>query len=400
MYVAPKKWSRYFADGLAVEAPPKVKGARWQPVYKMRKLFQRLLAYRLWLDKKKYWRQGDTEAANRVDAKIRLLFTDLQTHWPRLKGQAWCLAKVHEQTHVWQHIIRHGPPSGTLTITTEHQHVVVKKEAVRTQGLRQKLDEQTANRVADTMIIDTCWERMESSQRDAPVVSTEAPVTAFVPQATLGCLTIYTCPDAGVLKHTLKVKNASLVVAPVVLTLLKADMTATGCNHRVYTVLTEVVIGNELYRAHPAYRTQQQGWFDWVMLRYEKDDTVPRPHPGCQAWYPDGEAVMAEHSYAPGRIHTFLTTAPPNAKGQYDIDTVTAVVATCDFAHSPTRHSLFTTEWKAASVYANGRRQNRLEVVDATAIVRHALMIPEDETAQTFHEVWPKALWAAVFSED
>ena len=362
----------------------------------MRSIFQQLLAYRQWLKRKTYWKRGDKDAKEKARKAILKMLKALMKKWPREKGQGWAIAKVHEQRHVPDDIERHGPPSGSHTGVTEHQHIALKKDTMRTQRNRETLDQQAGNRLTETTIINECYERMERMRASAaPPVDVPVRATDYIPPCTMGC---FVADPDGTVDYT--EPTSSLPLLPEVRELLIAEMARGKFPSRTVSILSEVVTKHSLYRAHGAYKTQPQGWHDWVMLRFTKDNPDFSYHvKGCCPGHTDSVEQQADHHYAPGKILAFVTDAPPvrDAAGRYRYDhaKVKAIVATCKFRYE--KSSLFSSSWKPAPHYHGRHKTGLLELVDVSAFVRHCLMIPFDKSGTLYHEIWPPELWADTF---
>jgi hypothetical protein len=128
------------------------------------------------------------------------------------------------------------------------------------------------------------------------------------------------------------------------------------------------------------------------MLRWEREDNLRHAEDvECFAAYGDDDVIASSHLYAPGKILGFVSTSSldPN---------VMVVVATCDYSHS--RESVFSTKWQQSYVYhANNRKTNNIELVDTNAIVRHCLMVPNDDKESSYHEIWSQELWGDQFND-
>ena len=101
---------------------------------------------------------------------------------------------------------------------------------------------------------------------------------------------------------------------------------AEGHIHHRLRLGTEYNRGGTIFRAHDNYR-QLGPWYDWVMLRWEREDNYNYAQPvECQARYGDNKTIAANHLYAPGQVLGFVEAA--DGRG------VSMVASTCDFSHS------------------------------------------------------------------
>jgi hypothetical protein len=79
-----------------------------QRVNEMRQVFQMLLSYWVWLKRDSYWKRRNKDAKESARTDIRVMLRELIRLWPRLRGQGWEKAKIHEQLHVLDDIERNG----------------------------------------------------------------------------------------------------------------------------------------------------------------------------------------------------------------------------------------------------------------------------------------------------
>ena len=164
--------------------------------------------------------------------------------------------------------------------------------------------------------------------------------------------------------------------------------------HQRVCLGTEYNREGTIFRAHANYR-HTGPWYDWVMLRWAREDNRHYAQPiSCQAGYGDDETMAGEHLYAPGQILGFVQTP--------DSDGVKAVVSTCEFSHD--RGSVFSSKWKPSYVYHTGNRTGsrktpNISLVDVNAIVRHCLMVPHDLSQSSYHEIWCRELWGNEFND-
>ena len=129
---------------------------------KMSGVFQGLLCYRMWLTKTQYWSLDDRDAKIRARRRILKLMSQLQRDWNRATGNGFFIPKFHEQRHVPDDINRHGPPCGSHTGVTEHQHIHTKKATQHTQLIGNKLDHQTSLQVHKSNVINSSMEVMNN----------------------------------------------------------------------------------------------------------------------------------------------------------------------------------------------------------------------------------------------
>jgi hypothetical protein len=134
-----------------------------QRVNEMRQVFQMLLSYWVWLKQDSYWKRGNKDAKESARTAIRVMLRELIQLWPRVRGQGWEKAKIHEQLHVPDDIERNGAPQGSHTGPTEHNHIrLVKRPAKGTQQRAKVFDRQLGQRVRDAYIVDMAYACMLS----------------------------------------------------------------------------------------------------------------------------------------------------------------------------------------------------------------------------------------------
>jgi hypothetical protein len=93
------------------------------------------------------------------------------------------------------------------------------------------------------------------------------------------------------------------------------------------------------------------------------------------------------HHYAPGKILGFID----NLEGG-----CSAIVLCCEYVHK--RSGVFSTYWKLEFLDKANKRPY-IQLIDTESIVRHCLMIPENDENCGFHEIWDKERWAEEFCE-
>jgi hypothetical protein len=167
-----------------------------QRLNEMRQVFQMLLLYWVWLKRDSYWKRGDKDAREAARKAIRVMLRELIRLWPRVRGQGWEKAKIHEQLHVPDDIERNGAPQGSHTGPTEHNHIrLVKRPAKGMQQRAVVFDRQLGQRVSDGYIIDMAYQRM-ATPYDQPSLASSSLVqtTGLSPQASKGWLFILNNP--------------------------------------------------------------------------------------------------------------------------------------------------------------------------------------------------------------
>ena len=385
-----------------------------QKLNEMRQVFQMLLSYWVWLKRDTYWKRGDNDAKESARNSISVMLRELIRLWPRVRGQGWEKAKIHEQLHVPDDIERNGAPQGSHTGPTEHNHIrLVKRPAKGTQQRAEVLDRQLGQRVSDAYIVDMAYQRM-ATHYDKPlhVSSSLVQTTGLSSQGSKGWLFVDTNAFPAVPCFDLMYSKADhfsdemvdfLVEHYAALPASQPPVIGPYCRpfHRRLHLSTEYKRSGAIFRGHADYR-QTGPWYDWVMLRWAREDNQRYAGDAdCQAAYGDNDAMAKEHLYAPGRILGFVTPTPIDWTSDQETPVtsgVMAVVSTCDFSHS--RGSVFSTKWQQSYVYHSGNRKApNIQLVDPNAIVRHCLMVPHEDSQSSYHEIWSQELWGNEFND-
>ena len=371
----------------------------------MRQVFQMILSYWVWLKRDTYWSRGNKAAKTAARNAISVMLGELIRLWPRMRGQGWEKAKIHEQLHVPDDIHRHGAPQGSHTGPTEHNHIrLVKRPAKGTQQRAEVFDRQLGQRVSDSYIIDMAYQRMTTSlDSKQPPGQSLAETKGLSNQGSKTWVSIATGNSVPAQLHFDSHSKGQDHFSPVMIAFLQSHYGAfppviTGPTNPEdeHVVMPQVRLGTEykragtIFRGHPNYR-QDGPWYDWVMLRWARENNQNYTQPAeCQAGYGDDASIAKDHLYAPGQILGFVESQ--------EGDLLEAVVSTCDFKHS--RGSVFSTQWQQSFVHHTGNRKTRrIEIVDVNSIVRHCLMIPTDDSQATYNEIWSRELWSNEFSD-
>jgi len=124
------------------------------------------------------------------------------------------------------------------------------------------------------------------------------------------------------------------------------------------------------------------------MLRYSNEDgtTYRESTHGDEVYFGDPPSVAEHHEYAPGKILGFFKDP------RYD--DLQMVVKCCAFKHI--RSSPISTYWKQEYTFEN---KPWIAVISVESIVRHCLMIPENDKMEGFHEIYGRDRWAGQFCD-
>ena len=143
----------------------------------------------------------------------------------------------------------------------------------------------------------------------------------------------------------------------------------------------------------PANYRQKGPWYDWSMFRWAKEGTGSqnRSKEDSCVHYGDENTNEEDFTYAPGQILGFLKICDHASPEKV---TTQVIVLCCDSSYS--KSSVFTTHWKV--LYEDKAfTKPMIRLVSPDSIVRHCLMIPENDDWNGYHEVWTRERWAAEF---
>jgi hypothetical protein len=90
-----------------------------------------VLCYWKWLKKDSYWKRGSVRGKRDAKNAIQIMLSNIKRLMNREKGQGWSVCKFHEQLHVPDDIDRNGPPAGTHSGPTEHNHIEKVKKTTK-----------------------------------------------------------------------------------------------------------------------------------------------------------------------------------------------------------------------------------------------------------------------------
>ena len=364
----------------------------------MRYVFSMMLCYWSWLKKTTYWECGDTKARKTAEHAIKVMLHKLIQLWPRAEGNGWFKPKVHEQKHVPGDIERNGSPRNSYSGPVEHNHLDVKQQAKRTQMNRETLDGQIGNRASETYVIDYCYEHM-LRENEREEINADDTYIGKSPKTSHGKLKLtkglngkmnYKFDWSKTTYYDKHFDNDALqCVADYFVTDFYHNTDTLSCLE--LTMFTCYRRHGVIFRAHPSYKNKRS-WYDWVMLRFEKNERDVRHNKDYKAttyldevYFGDSEEIASSHHYAPCKLMGFVEMPDQSIK---------AVVMCCSYEHS--KSGVISTYWKLEFV-DKGLRHNYYALYDVDSFVRHVLMIPENAEECGFHEIWEKERWANEF---
>ena len=375
-------------------------------VAKMRQVFQMILCYWSWLKKDKYWKRGDKIAKNIARVAIRTMLVELMKLWPRDSGQGWEKAKIHEQLHVPDDIERNGAPQGWHSGPTENNHISsFKNYASQTNRRRENLDAQIGARNAESFMINTAFQKMTAAysvKDDNTTESADNVYTGIAKTASKALIFIYKERRGMEVGYPNWLGTDQGPIHPWVNSFLCQHFASlppaiqpdfnpeSTCRlaHGCARFMTEYTQGGESFRASPNFRNGGP-WYDWAMFRWAKEGTKSKNRSTADSCvhYGDNDEMRDQYTYAPGLILGFLN-------GPYPQTTPDVIVLCCDSSYS--KSSVFSTHWK---VLYNDKAMKHpmICLVSPDAIVRHCLMIPENNDWNGFHEIWSRERWGPEF---
>jgi hypothetical protein len=262
-----------------------------QRVNEMRQVFQMLLSYWVWLKRDSYWKRGNNDAKESARTAICVMLRELIRLWPRVRGQGWEKAKIHEQLHVPDDIERNGAPHGSHRGPTEHNHIrLVKRPAKGTQQRAKVFDRQLGQRVSDAYIVDMAYARMPSKygKTSHEMLSSLGHSTGLSSQGAKGRLFVDThgyqlsdllpatpCFD---LFHTKKELFSVKMIQFLIHHYAAGPASENPLigpggrqSHRRLFLSTEYKQAGTIFRGHADY-CHKGPWYNWVMLRWAGED--------------------------------------------------------------------------------------------------------------------------------
>jgi len=146
-----------------------------------------------------------------------------------------------------------------------------------------------------------------------------------------------------------------------------------------------------IFRGHPNFRSLGP-WHDWVTCQYERCPSSSQSKTNAKksriAFGLDEEDYDTK-LYIPSQIYGFFESQDEETMGE-----TIAIVKTLE-ENSIRKESVITSQWKMCV-----DPPTPFAFVSAEQFVRHSLIIPADETNNTYIEVLPSELWADEFLPD
>lgn len=342
---------------------------------------------------------------------------DLARLWPRETGQGWDKCKFHEQLHVPKDISKMGNPEGWNSSIPEKNHIFFCKRPARTtQRRRATLDQQVAQRVSESYMIDTAYTTMQRARDVKNGNILESAIQnhdeSFSDQATKGRLIIEKRTDnilnweviSKSQRKNLHGDDLFQIAAKFFVSQQNvATTTRGGQNYIEIQFSNEYQRNNTIFRSHPDYRSEGP-WHDWVMIKWRMDNARREQpqmfrEPENLIWYNDFERDEEHDCYTPAKIVGMFLKVPIHEENGYTRLVNYVMVWPCSFKHQ--KKSVFTTSWTLDFAEKNRQKVPNYYFVECDSIVRHCLMIPGNlknpQTCAEYIEVWPRERWADEF---
>ena len=360
--------------------------ATWK---KMVYVFQQILCYWTWLKQDRFWLTDDEAACEAATRSIKIMMQQLQALWPRRDGLEWNLTKLHEQFHVPRDIHRTGRHKNVHTGPQEHNHIDIKRAALKTQMNKKKLDFQTGHRVMERLFIQRAYDFVKTELLAVPAVHDPGKALHKASKATY----LFEIPggaDKDRVGASFSWKNNKYdgqfplhhahIMRLLVMEFVAAHAPGNGPGPQSISVpyFTEYERNGFVYRAHPNYRGEG-AYYDWAFVQWETGTDAMDGSPICQNYI--------------GRILGFVTH-PGN------LETYAIVHSTMDDPNPAVdhRHGVFGHYWHLEFEGDQNVHRPLLQLAPVASLLEHACMIPYTETDEFMwvHVFHPSA-WPACF---
>ena len=362
--------------------------------------FQQILCYWAWLKQDHYWMADDIAACHAATQSIKTMMRQLQTLWPRKAGLRWFLTKIHEQFHVPLDIHRHGCHTNVHSAPQEHNHLLVKQAAKKTQMHKHTIDLQTGERIVDRIIVQWVYDRMNKT-----LCTLDAATDVDTPKESDDGFTMATKGHVVMIqdqtpnhnkrqKHdimggiTWKPSRKNIVVDKVlhqshVLAFLiqrffndygHVAVDNDGIPQRILKLrcYTEYQRNGIVYRCHPNYRGAH-AYYDWCYVK----------------WHDGFDEVTQEekHINIIGRVHLFIETPDGEMR---------AVVQSLQYG-TDEEYSVFGTYWYLEQEGPTLNQRPKFELADVDALGDHAMVVPYTHGDKRHIHIHNRSEWLRYF---
>ena len=305
-------------------------------------VMEAILCFDAWLHKDSFWSVVEAEAEEaRAVSSIKILMNMCNHVFP----DEWHVVKFHLLLHFPFFITKFGAPNNYDSQRPEHNHIAHAKRPGRRAHKThsgQKFEKQVAQRLADTMIINSLHEKI-CPNTSATVPETKK--TRSLPSKTNHGSVCFVSKTRCHITEVWQCKSA--VESPDHFLKLPVGVIACLFEHfdceKILTC-TEMHVDKELYRCHPNYR-REGPHFDWAIAQLSP--TRQRP---CKL------AAFIPATGSTDVVNSTLTESH-------------VVLQTC--SRKGTAHSTLYEEWQLTS---------DMEVKPVSVLVRPCLTILLDDT--------------------
>ena len=228
-------------------------------------VMEAILCFDAWLHKDSFWSiEEANEEEERAVSSIKVLMHMCNHVFPN----EWHVLKFHLLLHFPFFITKFGAPNNYDSQRPEHNHIAHAKRPGRRAHKThsgQKFEKQVAQRLADTMIINSLYEKIcPNASATAPVM--EEQHSSLPSKTTNGAV----CFVSKTFCHVTEVWQCkSAVESPDPRLKLPVGVIACLFEHfdceKILTC-TEMHVDKELYRCHPNYR-REGPHFDWAIAQ-------------------------------------------------------------------------------------------------------------------------------------
>ena len=342
-------------------------------------LFEKLLIFLTWMSNSDgFWKIQDTRSKNRATKKIEALVTFITLNFTRESKQNWNISKMHELMHITKLIDMFGCPSNFDSSACERMHKdIAKKPGRKTQKQHATFTLQAANRLADRHVIDVAYKYLvempdEQKLPSTPKGSTLGSGSTFVLHVTEHCINgneysydVSVCGKGVLASEKLENKLYPGLIEFLVAYFSKFDEVPTTI--RCCSEYTDDS-GNS-FRGHHDYRASGF-WHDWALTSYVDDSD-------------EG------FSNVPSKILCFLPDGIPGDNQCY------VVCHPCKWGKK--KISQLAHSWELSPCSEATVNGIPYDIVPASSLHCHCLVVPDLEEAGTVYEIADKSKWAELF---
>lgn len=347
-------------------------------------LFEKLLIFLSWISSTDgLWKLNDTQSRNVAVMKVGELVDFISQNFTRKSDQNWNISKMHELMHFPDVIDMFGSAINCDATTGEKMHIeIAKKTGRKSQKSHKTFTMQAANRLADRHIIDFAYKYLveipdaEKAKSSIATASSSPSVgSTFVLNvvadnslnANVTHLEVSIC-GKGALAHT----NLEPRLYPDLVEYIVRYF-AEHCDEMPESIrCCSEYIDEEgfVFRAHHEYRSSGF-WHDWAMTSYTDNNSEKG------------------FTNVPSKILCFLPDGLPDDSQCY------VVCHPCRWTKIQVTE--LVTKWELQPVAEATLGKIPYDIVPASSLHSHCLVIPDLEEPGTVYEVTDKSNWADLF---